>query len=344
MQLTTSQLADFLVGSTILCTGGGGPYPEAQQLLKNVTSVELIDLADLPDDAIVFTAFGVGGSVAVDPVASVKLALQEFNKLFPTPPAAIIPVEVGPLSTATSFFIANAVNTPVVNADIVGFRSSPEVFLETITLKNLDREPCVVSNGHAVATLHRTSSHTFTEQFLRQFAVASGGEAYVVGYPLRVKDIRNLVGEGSIQLSIDIGTSISELQRGQLSLAAFCQRHGFELLTTGTISDDQKNVSGGYTTGKMVIQADNQDQFEVYYKNENIVVMKNDDCLVTAPELITVLNLETHLGINNYLPQPTGTSVALMARKAFAVWRTPQGRELFSPKKLGFVFPQKLLP
>lgn len=68
--LTKDDIRDYTIGSTILSTGGGGVAPSLEAVGKMVDRVhdagkkiKLIDLDEIPDDAIIFSHVGTGGGV-----------------------------------------------------------------------------------------------------------------------------------------------------------------------------------------------------------------------------------------------------------------------------------------
>src|SRR3989338_3576613 len=107
--------------------------------------------------------------------------------------------------------MASRLNLPVLDGDIVGYRASPEVFLETITLKGLKRTPLVIANNKGdVGCLENSNDCIFIEKFLRKFAADSGGIAYVCGYPLKVKDIKGIIGDCSLSFCLKLGKFMKE--------------------------------------------------------------------------------------------------------------------------------------
>lgn len=68
--LSKQDINDFLTGAEILGTGGGGGIEWAKGMLKFIDQydkkIKLIDPKDVPDDALVVGAAGVGGGVTKD--------------------------------------------------------------------------------------------------------------------------------------------------------------------------------------------------------------------------------------------------------------------------------------
>jgi len=68
--LTKEDVLDYQLGCTTLSTGGGGVAPSLEAVGRMVDAVldeghklELVDLEEIPDDAIVFSACGTGGDI-----------------------------------------------------------------------------------------------------------------------------------------------------------------------------------------------------------------------------------------------------------------------------------------
>lgn len=68
--LTKEDIQDYTIGSTILSTGGGGVAPSLERVGKMVDNVhdagkkiKIIELDEVPDDAIIFSHVGTGGGI-----------------------------------------------------------------------------------------------------------------------------------------------------------------------------------------------------------------------------------------------------------------------------------------
>lgn len=68
--LTKEDIQDYTIGSTILSTGGGGVAPSLERVGKMVDNVndagkkiKIIELGEVPNDAIIFSHVGTGGGV-----------------------------------------------------------------------------------------------------------------------------------------------------------------------------------------------------------------------------------------------------------------------------------------
>jgi len=341
--LNQNQLKQLVLGSSLLATGGGGSLQSAKKLIKKINQPPtLTSLTELKTNDITATVFGIGGQEKCDPIKASNLALKTFKTNLNQPIKAIIPVEIGPLAIATAAFIASKTRLKLLDADIVGFRSSPEVFLETISIPNLPRHPSVIANDqNDILILLKTKDIQTTEKIFRDFAITSGGDAIVFGYPLTIKQIKNIVGANSLSFSLNLGKALLKLKQNQLTLDQFCQDFQFQQISQGKITSQKTRIQQGFTQGKLVIKTPNGN-LSIIIKNENIAVIKNNQVLVTVPDLICLLDTNLFSGINNF-DNNLNKTVAVLAKPAIPIWRTQKGKALFSPKNLGYNFKQKLL-
>ncbi|KKU80927.1 hypothetical protein A2875_03670 [Candidatus Gottesmanbacteria bacterium RIFCSPHIGHO2_01_FULL_46_14] len=339
--LTQANIDILLTGALFYGTGGGGNPERAKQIMrsiaKNKALPSLISSSELPSGAICITGFPVGG------LKSDKIPLNVFNKMLKyyrnilkKKISAIVPVEIGPLSLAVSLQLASSLRLPLVDADIVGGRSSPEVFLETITLFSIPRTPLVVFNAQgAYKTLTRTSSYQDEERFLRSFAADSGGFAYVFGYPLSKKSILVSVTPGTVSQAIRVGRMIQEGL-----LASNLKNIGAEKIYQGTVGAIEPITQQGFAS-KFIDMQNGRQTARLFAKNENIILWINKKVALTCPDLLVLVN-------NAYVPifnenLRIGMPVIVLGIKSVPLWRTQKGKWLFSPKTFGFPFQPVLL-
>lgn len=341
--LTKNQFGNIIEGANFLGTGGGGSIQEAAPLLKKITSsIQLIDITELKDTDLICTVFGVGGKQVVDPVVAAQKAIDAFIKITNKKISAIVSVEIGAGSVASAIFSASSLNTPLLDSDIVGMRSSPEVFLETISLSNISRVPATVSDDKGnTAVLLNTTSIEQTEIFLRNFCIMTGGDAIVAGYPMTVKQAKKVLPKNSISESEKIGNLLTSLKTKKISLGEFYKKTHVQEFTQGKIVKNVVTKIKGFESGSYEIKA-NGEIWTVLYKNENIVLLKNNKVVLTCPDSIILFDLDEIKGINNF-ENNKGKRVAILGRKAIPIWRTTKGKNLFTPEKLGFNYNQKLL-
>jgi len=338
--LTKQKLKQLLLGASILSTGGGGNLNTARKIISQIKSIpKLIDLNEFNANDLVVTTIGVGDKDVNDPIISSQNAMGIFQKLFKKKIKAIIPIEIGPVSTLTSVLIASRTKLPIVNSDIVGFRASPEIWLETISLGRLNREPIILTDGKKnTIVLYQSQSITATEVTLRNFAINCGGDAFGIGYSLTIKQIKNLVPETSISQTINLGKNLICLRQKRTSLNQFCRKNNLYFLGKTKIVQQNLQPKNGFIQGTYQLENGNK----VIVKNENIALLNNSQPVLTVPDLLMLFDQKKLTGINNQ-DNNIGKKVIILGKKAIPIWRTKKGLKLFSPQTLGYNINQRLL-
>lgn len=341
MKLRKNELKNILLGVSLLGTGGGGRFDMAQKILQKISKpVQLRSVDELKDNDFIATVFMVGGlKKKGDATKGAKKSIELLQKILNKKIKYLVPVEIGPTAVLDLLYIASEMNLPVIDGDFVGFRSAPEIYVEAITLNNVNRLPIAVVNleGDSLV-LYKTSSIQSLETILRDFSARSKSQVYVAGYPVTKNQIKNYFGKGSVSFSQQVGKCLIGKKD---NLLPSLKDKGFIFIDSGRIINQEGSDNKGFTSGKLLIKAA-KNIYEVIYKNENIVLLKNKIVLVTSPDSIILLDLVSKVGINNG-DNNRNKEVYIFVRKAIPVWRTKKGRQLFSPKNLGLEYKQKLL-
>lgn len=339
----TSKINNLVVGTTFFGTGGGGDPKESramyQTMIKDNKLPKLLAVDQFKDSDLFITAFAVGSiSAKSDPSKPIQKAFKVLSKqLSGREIKAIIPVEIGPKSVAMAFYLASILDLPVLDADIVGGRSTPEVFLETITLFNIPRTPLVVANDKLeTSTLTKSVSFEKEEKFLRSFAAKSGNLAYVVGYPMSKKVIENSVETETISESVAVGESLSKKKLNSLK-KNFKTKKLFEGKIEKIITKEDKGFAKKWLTIK-----NGEDRAKIFIKNENLILWIDDKVALTCPDLIILLDQNDQPIYN--LNLKNGVKVKVIGMKSRNLWRSKKGLKLFNPKVFGFEFETVLLP
>jgi len=339
-KLVPSDFSPLLQGSIFYGTGGGGSPKEAQatyqKIINSNQEIILKSLSEFDDEDIIITSFGVGSIHSTsDHQQPVENALKYLEKYLNKKIAGIIPVEIGPKSLAMAIDLASYLKLPVVDADIVGGRSTPEVFLETITMFNLSRTPSAIADDQGnVSILTNSTSAEYEEKFFRTFANNSDGRAYVVGYPLTIKQLKEAVCDSTITQCLNAGKLIESGKLNEL-----LSKNSGKILFEGEVIEIQDAEQAGFTC-KYLILKNNSDHAKVFIKNENLLFWINGQLTLTCPDLI-IMTTENDQPIYN-LDLQIGFKVKVIGLKAPALWRGEAGQALFNPKTFGFNEPIKL--
>ncbi len=323
----------LIVGSTFLGTGGGGKPEVASRLYSIFKEIELKQLQEMGKNDIFITAFSVGPSSQMStPEKYIMNAFEILRRFVPENIAGIIPVEIGPGSLSTAAYFASILNLPLIDADFVGGRSAPEIFLETITLFNISRTPLIAmsENGNYIV-LKGNLSYKKIEQRIRLFSISEKTKVYVLGYPISKDRLNGKIEEGTISETIDIGEKI--IQSGTESIP------NIKIFFTGIVSEIKEENSGGFTIKKIIIQNDTQ-KAEVFTKNEYLGFWINRKLVLSCPDLI-ILSTDGKPLYNSDVS--IGQKITVLGYRARKLWRTKEGISLFNPRFFGFSKKEKLL-
>jgi len=283
---------------------------------------------DLSNDDIVITAYGAGGLTKPKNTSQVmSKGLELLQRQLTKPIKAIVPVEIGSYSLAAAFEIAAKLGVPVVDGDLVGYRSVPEIFIELVTLAGLSRCPLVFGNNEGdTVLLDSASSPERLEQIIRSFADESQSNTFVLGYPYTKKQLMQCLAQDSVSYCLDMESVL---------------KNDFQLVGEGLVVEDSKREVEGFTRGCLTIKAADA-TFKVEFKNEYLVLLKDGSVQVTCPDFICVVDAKSGLGLNNG-DDNKGKRVKIYVRPAIAQWRTKDGLALFTPEKLDLDYEQKVL-
>lgn len=327
--VNNTKINEIIRGSTVLGTGGGGRYDSAIEAVKTIPSIELISYDELRDGDTIITVYGAGGlTKAANTESVIQQGLETLETRLGKPIKAVVPVEIGPFSLAMAFDLAVKLKLPVVDGDLVGFRSVPEIFIELVTLVDLPRTPLVFGNNAGdLLVLEKEASAESLERTIRAFSDQSESNTFVLGYPYTKEQLGKCLAKGSVSYCINIQQKLDE---------------EFRLVDSGVVSTNSKKETGGFTQGSLKIKAASGTVYEAIFKNEYLVLLKDGATLVTCPDFICLVDEATGLGLNNG-DSNVNKKVKIYAKAAIKEWRTKQGLALFSPCKLGLNYQQKIV-
>ena len=354
MKVRPEDLEDLSLGAVFLATGGGGdPYVPrlvTERALQTHGPVELIDPADLDDDATVVTIGGVGA-----PTASLELLpslhdaeriLAAFESEFGRPVDALVSFEIGGGNSLIPIMAAASRGLPVVDGDGMG-RALPEAQMMTYPISGVCPTPAVAMDYRGEFRRFDMPSIFDYEAAIRDFALSNGGMVTAAEHPMTGRQLKDSVVAGTVSFSKELGRLLRE-QRGNAraiepALTALFENsiYGeFRHLFTGKVVDTERSIQGGFDVGSVSItafEADDTEPFVLTIKNEFLVARHGGKVLASVPDLITVLDYETSAPINAERLR-YGQRVSVYAIGCPAYYRTEAALAVVAPRAFGFDF------
>jgi len=356
LTLTAADLPDLARGAAFLGTGGGGnPYigrlmvERAMQDTGRV--VELMDLADVPDDALLIPTAMMGAPTCIveklpqgmEAAASLRRLERHLGKTA----FATMPVEAGGVNSMIPLATALRLGIPVVDADGMG-RAFPELFHETFHVYGVPGTPMVITNDHHDQALIDTHDNFMMEWLARGLTIRMGGVAYIAEYPMDGATAKRTAIPGTIGVALKIGRAIREARERHLDpfaqLAATLATTTYsvaKVIHTGKIVEVFRRTSDGFAKGRIRIEplkaADwrDGDSLEIEFQNENLIARTRDQVLAVVPDLICVLDAESAEPITTE-DLRYGQRVKVMAVSVPAIMRTPAALEVWGPRHFGY--------
>ena len=363
--LSKQDIEDFLTGAEILGTGGGGGIEWARGMLKSIEQhekkIKLIDPKDIPKDALVVGAAGVGGGVTKDIREKIEkkfgarrstesfirtsiLAEKMMSGELGDEIHAFLAFELGCGNTILPGCIAAMNDKYLVDGDCNG-RAVPEIELCTLNLKDIPFTPiAIVTPWMETMIVKKVYDYSRAEDICRYVAVVSGGSCMTMGAPVRGRILPEVIVNNSVSGSIKLGKAIREArEKGRDPVEAAVKSVNGYLLFKGLVTSFEREERGGFMWGEHHYKGIDEyggHRFKVWYKNENMISWLDDSPYVTCPDSLCVLDAETGRGLSNWGGDYTeGRKVAVIGIKAADLWRTPKGLEIFNPRHFGFDIP-----
>ncbi|HZT64980.1 MAG TPA: DUF917 domain-containing protein [Acidimicrobiales bacterium] len=339
------ELEDLAIGAAVLGTGGGGdPYVGklwAQQRVLDRGPVELIDVDEVADDALVVAAAMMGApSVIVEKIPSGSELLAAFRAVEQACGAradVVMCIEAGGINSTIPFAVAADLGLPVVDGDGMG-RAFPEVQMVSFAAHGLPATPMAVADELGNVTLLRSVSAEWAERLGRALVVAEGGASVIAQYPIRGRDLKLAAIRGTLTLALQIGAGLRRAGRqSQRVIEDLTRRLGGALLFHGKIVDLRRETASGFVRGAVSI--DGLDRWagsscQVTFQNENLIAIVDGTVRASVPDLITLLEEESAHPVTTERLR-FGMRVFVLALPCAPLWREPRGLAKAGPRCFG---------
>lgn len=350
IELTADAINDIARGAAFLGTGGGGdPYIGrllAQHAVATCGAPKVIDLADLPDDANLYTIAIMGApTVMVEKLVGgdeVGLSVRALEQHTGRPATAILPVEMGGINSLLPVKLAAERGLPVVNADGMG-RAFPELQMVTYNVMGIPATPLALANEHGEYNVISARDAKSAEDMARLMVIHMGGGVALSCYPMSGKEAKRAAIPGTLTLALGIGRAIAEGRRAGdpfEALLAYLRTTEYyrhcAVLFDGKIVDLVRETTRGFSIGRCLIAADGaaSAEMEILFQNENLVARRSGRTVAIVPDLVTILDRETAEPITTEALK-YGQRVRVVGASVPPIMRSPAALACFGPRSFG---------
>ena len=332
-------------GCAVLGAGGGGDtyygLLQAQQAAGDFGPVPLVDVDELPDDALIMPCGGVGAPLvglekieAGDEGERLRDLMQRHTG---RTVAALMAGEIGGGNGLIPVTWAARMGLPVVDADGMG-RAFPLVSQVTMELAGISPCPAVMTDERGNVIVFQAISGDWVERLERAAAAEFGGMGSAADFPLTAAQARAATVRGSVSQAIRIGEAVANAA-GSPVVAVIAATGAFRLVG-GKVLDVRREVADGFMRGSVVIEGLGQDAgrlIRLELQNEHLVALEGGRLLASVPDLITMLDSATADAISadrvSY-----GQRVVVIAFGCDPIWRTERGIAAVGPRAFGYDF------
>ena len=339
-------LEDIAVGGAILGTGGGGdPYVGklmAQQAIRKHGAVRLVDVEELPDEALVVPVCMMGAPT----VMTEKLpqgdelmnAFRQLEQLLGRKIDAVLCGEAGGVNSTTPFVVAAASGLPLVDGDGMG-RAYPELQMVTFTMHGVSATPMVLCDDKGNSIVLETVSNSWTERLARAATVEMGGSALLAFYAMSGAVAKKAVVRGTLSLCAKLGRTLRETRAAHGDpVEAVADLLEAEIIFHGRVKDIDRRTVGGFARGAASFDGVEEWKghgFKLEFQNELLIAYRDGEVLVTTPDLITLVEAESGNPVTADAIR-YGLRLVALAFPCNPQWRTDAGIRLVGPRYFGY--------
>lgn len=346
--LSEDDLHPLALGAAILGTGGGGsPYIgmlRSRQMLRAGAEVRILPLEALPDDAWVGAVGNIGAPViGVEKLSEGGETYRAFRAVEETAGvtvSALIADEIGGANALAPVIVAARAGLPVLDADGMG-RAFPEVQMTTFSIYGVNEDDfaAVADDKGNVVLVRHVAEAVWMERFLRNAVVQMGAGAGAAGAPMQMARLRPAAIPGTVSQALAIGRALLAARaKRQDPVERVAEAAGGRVVFQGKISDLRRDLTGGFMRGHAEVTGTGEWQGSVArieIQNENLVLWIDGNSVVTVPDLIMNLQIDTGEPITTEALR-YGQRVAVLAMPAHNLLKTPEALKVVGPAAFGY--------
>ena len=344
--LSKEDIEDLATGAAVLGTGGGGdPYLgklTAIQALEEGYDINIVDVGEVPDDALVIPSAGMGTpTVIIEKIPRGTEIINAFTALseyLGREVYATMPIEAGGINSTFPLAVGAKMGIPIVDADGMG-RAFPELQMTTFHINGIPVTPMALADERDNTVLLKTCDNFWAEWIARDITVRFGGSAWIALYPMTGKELREAAIPGTLGLGQKLGAAIREAkENGESPIEALLElSNGYEIFK-GKIIDVERITTGGFARGQTKIEGIDEYRGQnlfVQFQNENLVAIRDDRVFACVPDLITILDLETAIPITTESVK-YGYRCIVIGMPCSEKWKSARGLEVTGPRYFGY--------
>ncbi len=334
-----SDLKALSLAVKFLGSGGGGDseyaYMIAHSALQKTANISLMDISQVPDDAVVIPiAFAGRPDVLKEAIPSGKellACIKEVMKNYPKNTFFILMCcEIGGLNGLVPLICAAQLGLPLLDGDFMG-RAFPCLHMSSPALANVPATPCYISNSVGQCSVIREPlTPQELENHIRDKIVPQeGGNVAMALYLMKGAVAKKAILPGTITQALSLGESI--LSREPTESIFQCLKNIYPNVQSFGFAIVIKNtpvINSGFFEGIFELKNEGlEEAYFMFYKNEFLSLEYKGDLLACTPHLLVLLERESGTPLNSDLVQ-VGMEVEILVIPPHPVWLSPEGLKI----------------
>ena len=317
--LNESDMKNIIAGATVLGGGGGGSASGGFDLLElfkknnpdKKVSVTMLDPDELDAGKYAAVTAGMGAPKALIGKDFTPYAVNSYNALKElaasmNPPKELeytCAVEMGGFNTFVPMLISLLTGAPFVDGDGAG-RAVPALDTLLLHVNGCDTSPLAMAdhkNNCVQIKLAEPKDASTAEVIGRNICIAFDMIAGLSGWMISKKEIKERIGNNTVTYALEIGEALSRYD-GSGNVYEYLHTSGnlpSKAVGSGEVIYVETKTAGGFDYGVVHIKCEDNSKIDVAFQNENLVIMKNGEVLMTAPDIITLYDKNARMPITN---------------------------------------------
>ncbi|MCA0345913.1 MAG: DUF917 domain-containing protein [Actinobacteria bacterium] len=337
--IDTAAVHTLSLGCAVLGAGGGGSIRNgllaAQQAIQASGPVRVVQLSDLPDDALIMPCASLGAPLVADEIVGdgnegsrlARLVREHTGRA----PDALMPSEIGGINGLLPVVWAAQTGLPLVDADGMG-RAFSRMVQVTMELAGVPVSPCIITDHRGHSSVLRHDENEWVERAALAIASASGGLVSTTEYLMTAAAARKATILGSITRAFLIGKALAQSDPVETLLRSTSAKR----LITGTVAEIrwQSEPRAGAATIDGV-GADRGRSVRIELQDDILIATEHGRVLAAVPDVIAALGTVTTRPITAEQLR-LGQQLSLLALSADPIWFSEAGLRLVGPKAYGY--------
>lgn len=209
----------------------------------------------------------------------------------------------------------------------------------TPTLWGITATPMALADEKGNRVILTARDNVWSERLARVVTVEMGSTALLAAYAMTGRQLKQSMVPGTLSRVERIGRMLREAHAAHRDpiKAVIEATGGFEGFR-GKVVDVRRRTERGFARGeaKLIgLDDDTGASLVINFQNEHLVAERDGEVVVSVPDLITVLDLESGQPITTESLR-YGFRVAVLGIPCDPRWRTPEGLKLVGPAYFGY--------